>query len=182
MSLTGTYSAGFQARLERLLDMEDIREVLRRYTRGLDRHDEDVIASAFWPDAEINYLNDFSGPTREFVMWGNQRHEDRYVVHQHHITNVNIDLDGDVAHVSSYLICILRGKDDRENLGSGRYIDQFQKRDGEWRIAIREFLPEMRFSVPVPPMRELPRPPGNSRWDREDLSYQRPLKRRDDRR
>lgn len=167
-----------QARLERLLDMEDIREVLRRYTRGLDRHDDEVIASAFWPDAEINYLNDFSGPTSEFVDWGNRRHEDRYVVHQHHITNVNIELDGDVAHVVSYVIYILRQKADLQNLGSGRYIDQFQRRDGEWRIAIREFLPEMGITVPVDPRRELPTPPGNGRWDKEDISY-RPLQRRD---
>ncbi|MCW2351675.1 MULTISPECIES: nuclear transport factor 2 family protein [Sphingobium] len=172
-------SPDLQTRLERLLDMEDIREVLRRYTRGLDRHDDAVIASAFWPDAEINYLDDFSGPTDAFVDWGNQRHEERYVCHQHHITNVNIDLDGDRAHVSSYVIYMLRQKQDLQNIGSGRYIDQFERRNGEWRIALREFLPEMGVTVPTGPRRELASPPGNGRWDRDDISYRRPLMRRD---
>ena len=167
-----------QARLERLLDMEDIREVLRRYTRGLDRHDDAVIASAFWPDAQINYLDDFSGPTDAFVTWGNERHEERYVVHQHHITNVNIDLDGDLAHVSSYVIYMLRQKADMQNIGSGRYIDQFERRNGEWRIALREFLPEMGVTVPVGPRRTLSTPPGNGRWGKDDIAYQRPLQRR----
>jgi hypothetical protein len=168
-----------ESRLQELLDKEDIREVLRRYTRGLDRHDGDVIASAFWPDAEVNYLNDFSGPTDAFVEWGNRHHEQTYVVHQHHITNVNIDLADDVAHVSSYVIYMLRTKDDQMNVGSGRYIDRFERRGDEWRISVREFLPEMRFVAPAGARRELPNPPGNSRWDRQDLSYRRPLERRD---
>jgi ketosteroid isomerase-like protein len=166
------------ARIDRLLEMEDIREVLRRYTRGLDRHDEDIIASAFWPDAEINYLDVFNGPTADFVAWGNAWHEDKYIEHQHHITNVNIELDGDQAHVVSYVIFILRQKDNLQAFGSGRYFDQFEKRDGEWRIAVREFLPEMRIAVPVAPRKELPNPPGNGRWDKGDLYYQRPLLRR----
>ncbi|CAN5563016.1 hypothetical protein BH09PSE4_BH09PSE4_18880 [soil metagenome] len=167
-----------EARLERLLNMEDIREVLRRYTRGLDRHDEELMASAFWPDAEINYLDNYNGPTEGFIAWGNGWHEDRYVCHQHHITNVNIDLQGDEAHVVSYVIYILRMKGDLQSIGSGRYIDQFQRRDGEWRISVREFLPEMRIEVPVPPRRDLPNPPGLGRWDTQDISYQSPLLRR----
>jgi hypothetical protein len=169
------------ARIDHLLTTEDIREVLRRYTRGLDRHDDALMASAFWPDAEINYLDNFNGPTDAFVEWGNKWHEDRYLEHQHHITNVNIDLDGDQAHVVSYVIFILRQKDNLQAFGSGRYIDQFERRAGEWRIAVREFLPEMRIAVPVNPRRELPSPPGNGRWDKGDISYQKPLLRRADR-
>ena len=171
-----------EARIDRLLEMEDIREVLRRYTRGLDRHDEEVMASAFWPDADINYLDNFNGPTDAFVAWGNQWHEERYVEHQHHITNVNIELDGDQAHVVSYVIFILRQKDNNQAFGSGRYIDQFEKRAGEWRIAVREFLPEMRISVPVASRRVLPVPPGNGRWDKQDISYLNPLPPREERR
>jgi len=176
--MAGNTITDLDGRLQRLLDMEDIREVMRRYTRGLDRHDEEVMASAFWADAEINYLNDFSGNTAEFVAWGNRWHDDRYVVHQHHITNVNITLDGDSAHVVSYVIYMLRQIDDQQSIGSGRYIDQFERRDGEWRISVREFLPEMRIVAPVGPRRELPNPPGNGRWDKSDISYRQPLERR----
>ena len=132
--------------------------------------------------ADINYLDNFNGPTDAFVTWGNQWHEDRYIEHQHHITNVNIDLDDEEAHVVSYVIFILRQKDNNQAFGSGRYVDQFEKRGGEWRIAVREFLPEMRISVPVAPRRELPVPPGNGRWDKQDISYEKPLRPRRERR
>lgn len=167
-----------EKRLAHLLDLEDIRAVLRRYTRGLDRHDIAMIESAFWPDAQVNYLDTFSGDRDAFVAWGNAHHEAGYVVHQHHITNVNADIDGDEAHVESYVLYFLRTKEDRQNVGSGRYIDRFERRDGEWRIALREFLPEMYLSASVGPRRPLPDPPGLSRWDRDDISYRRPLPRR----
>jgi hypothetical protein len=166
------------ARMQKLLELEDIRGCLRRYTRGLDRHDSEMIASAFWGDCQVNYLDVFSGGRDEFVAWGNAHHEASYVTHQHHITNVNADVDGDVAHVESYVLYFLRGKDDRQNVGSGRYIDRMERRDGEWRIMLREFLPEMHFSVPVGARRVLNDPPGQGRWSRDDISYRRPLPRR----
>jgi len=162
-------------RLRHLLDLEDIRACLRRYTRGLDRHDVEMISSAFWPDAQVNYLDAFSGARDAFVAWGNAHHEAGYVVHQHHITNVNADIDGETAHVESYVLYFLRTKDDQQNVGSGRYIDKFERRDGDWRIVLREFLPEMYLSLPVGPRRTVSDPPGRGRWDRDDISYRRPL-------
>lgn len=38
-------------KLQRLLDKDEIREVILRYTRGVDRHDDATIASAYHPDA-----------------------------------------------------------------------------------------------------------------------------------
>jgi len=64
-----------------------------------------------------------------------------------------------------------------ERLGSGRYLDVLERRGGEWRIVLREFLAEMgNRGVPS----ALVENPWTARgtWDRGDLSYVRPLPRR----
>ncbi|MBC2777023.1 nuclear transport factor 2 family protein [Parasphingopyxis marina] len=159
-------------------DRLGIHECLWRYCRGLDRHDEELESSAFWPDAQVNYGHAFSGSLADFIAWGNQGHDSFFDMHQHHLTNVTVDIDGDRAHVESYLINLMRRKDEKLDIGGARYIDLFEKRDGEWRILIREYLPDVRTEGPAT-VTGLGLPPsGPGRWDREDLSYARPLQRR----
>jgi len=99
-------------------------------------------------------------------------------MHQHHLTNVTIDFDGDQAHVESYLINMMRRKDGQLDIGGARYIDLFEQREGAWRILIREYLPDVRTTGPAT-MTGLGLPPsGPGRWDKDDLSYARPLKQR----
>jgi hypothetical protein len=165
-------------RVQYLLDRLDIYDCLVRYVRGLDRHDAELIASAFWPDAQVNYGTSFSGLRDEFVDWANEL-ESRNAYHQHHMTSQTVDIDGDVAHVESSVLYIVRTHDKLERLGSGRYIDVLERRNGEWRIALREFLAE--FGNTGTPSLLVERPwTGTGRWDREDLSYTRPLPRRPD--
>jgi hypothetical protein len=173
------------ARLERLEarqsyvdDRLGIHECLWRYCRGLDRHDETLEASAFWPDSQINYGHAFSGSLVDFIAWGNMGHGRFFDMHQHHLTNVTIEFDGDRAHVESYLINLMRRKDGLLDIGGARYIDLFERRNGEWRVLIREYLPDVRTQGPAT-MTGLGLPPsGPGRWDRDDLSYARPLQRR----
>jgi hypothetical protein len=102
-----------------LLDRLDIYDCLVRYTRGLDRHDSDLIASAFWPDAQVNYGTLFSGLRDEFVAWANEL-ESQNEYHAHHIGTQTVDLDGDIAHVETYVLYIVRTREKVERLGSGR--------------------------------------------------------------
>jgi len=177
--------AALRERLERLEsrqryvdDRLGIHECLWRYCRGLDRHDEALEASAFWPDAQVNYGRAFSGSLADFIAWGNQGHGSFFDMHQHHLTNVTIDFDGDRAHVESYLINMMRRKDGQLDIGGARYIDLFEQREGAWRILIREYLPDVRTTGPAT-MTGLGLPPsGPGRWDKDDLSYARPLKQR----
>jgi 3-phenylpropionate/cinnamic acid dioxygenase small subunit len=58
----------------------------------------------------------------------------------HNISNVLIELDGDVARCESYSIVIVRIRKDGGDvdwLHAGRYVDRFERRNGEWRIAYR---------------------------------------------
>jgi ketosteroid isomerase-like protein len=162
--------------IQYLVDRLQIHDCLARYARGLDRHDAELIASAFWPDAQVNYGSRFSGLRDAFVVWANEL-ESQNEYHQHHLTTQSVDMDGDTAHVETYVLYIVRTHEKAERLGAGRYIDVLERRAGEWRISLREFLAEM-GNAGVPSL--LVDNPWTQRgtWDREDLSYVRPLPRR----
>lgn len=174
--------AALRAEVQRLSELQAIRDVLRRYVRGLDRHDVELEKSAFWPDAQVSY-GYFSGPRDAFVEWGNEGHEKMTARHEHHITNQTVDIDGDIAHVESYVIFFLREKSEEHTLiGGARYIDKMERRDSEWRISVREFLPDIMIranSIFAGAFANAQCPPsGEGTWDENDLSYRRPLERR----
>jgi hypothetical protein len=51
-----------------------------QYTRGLDRHDEEMISTVFWPDARVSYGELVS--MDEMAAWANAGHADS-AAHQH---------------------------------------------------------------------------------------------------
>jgi hypothetical protein len=124
---------------QELPDREAIRECLFRYSRGVDRLDEAMIRSAYWPDAIDNHLN-FVGTVDQFVAMAFplMRHMDQAI---HMIGNILIDMHGDKADVESYFWGIQRitgaGGGKQDVIAAGRYLDRFTRRDDEWRIAQR---------------------------------------------
>lgn len=128
--------------LSELADREAIRECLYRYSRGVDRLDADMVRSAYWPDIVDNHTG-FSGNAEGFIAWafpimGTMDQT------QHFIANVLMSIRGDQADVESYFYGFHRinrpdgGKSDV--IGAGRYLDRFEKRGDEWRIARREVV------------------------------------------
>ena len=57
----------------------------------------------------------------------------------HMLGNILISLEGEKAAVESYLwsVAVVAGGGTREVLVCGRYLDRFERRNGEWRIAER---------------------------------------------
>ncbi len=167
--------AELKTEVQYLRDRQAIADVLARYARGTDRHDAELIRSAFWPDAKVSYGRPVN--LDEFVQWGIEAHAKNYEQNAHHITAQNVEIDGNVAHVESYVVYfLLAGKKSDQNLiASGRYIEKYEKRNGEWRIAIREFVRDVYYKAT--PLRDLcPEPQGcMGKRDRTDLSYMRPL-------
>ena len=124
---------------ESLLDREAIREAMARYCRGIDRLDVNLIKSAYHADAFDDH-GPFKGARDDFVEWivPFLRHE--YVSTSHHLTTQSIEVQGDVAHVETYAIVVQEkhaGGDIRQLIAHSRYVDRFEKRDGDWRIAHR---------------------------------------------
>jgi ketosteroid isomerase-like protein len=124
---------------ESLLDREAIREAMARYCRGIDRLDADLTKSAYHPDAFDDH-GPFKGTRDDFVEWIIPFLRREYVSSSHHLTTQSIDVQGDVAHVETYAIVVEEkqaGDDVRQLIANSRYIDRFEKRDGDWRIAHR---------------------------------------------
>lgn len=157
--------------LQRLLDLQAIRDCLNRYARGLDRHDEELLASAFHEDA-VDHHGRFLGSIDDFVPWANALHASEWVAHTHFVANATIELDGDVAHSETYVLWALRRRDGQKvDLGGGRYVDRLERRDGEWRIAARELVVDWLCQADARAIGDHP----TGRWDRSDPSYRRPF-------
>lgn len=152
-------------------DREAIVDCLHRLSRGQDRLDDELILSAYHPDA-MDYHGKFQGSPQEFVEWLRESHATR-TTNQLFLSNFTIDLDGDTAHVETYfMVPIRRDGSPNVNYTCGRYIDRFDRRGGEWRIAVRVVVTEsvgQATAVPIDPGSD------TGRRDRSDISYVRPL-------
>ena len=128
--------------IQALLDRQAIQDVLTRYRRGADRADVALIADAYHPDATEDHGGTFSGAASAYV-------EQLAAILPHaglmsHLTtNVTIELEGDAAHVESYILTFARLKKAGEKFDTltlARAIDRFEKRDGRWKIAARRLV------------------------------------------
>ena len=129
-------------KLARLADRVEIEEVLNRYCRGVDRCDEATLAAVYHDDA-IDDHGTFTGPAREFATWATKGAARSWHSSHHTVHNVLVDWAGpDTAQVESYVLGINRraGEDGQIELFAGRYVDRFERRGGEWRIAHRRAL------------------------------------------
>ncbi|OJX67039.1 MAG: hypothetical protein BGO95_09905 [Micrococcales bacterium 73-13] len=166
-----------EAALQRLLDRESIRDALIRYSRGLDRHDTEIVVSAFHPDA-VDTHGRFQGDPEELAEWGNREHAKRWLAHNHYLGNTSFDFDGDVCHTETYVLVVQRREDETgDDVLGGRYVDRFERRSGQWRIARRVLILDWTGEMPVtrPRSHRLLDVYDTGRWDRDDLSYRRPL-------
>jgi hypothetical protein len=157
--------------LQELLDRASILECLRRYTRGADRVDAELVRSAYHDDAR-----DFRGPeggqTVDQMVATWYEAQPLRLRTQHYATNTTVDLDGDVAHAETYWLAVAQHIGNTNGwLIGGRYLDRLERRNGEWRIAKRILTREwMADAGPTDLIG-----PEWSRRDRTDLSYTRPL-------
>jgi 3-phenylpropionate/cinnamic acid dioxygenase small subunit len=176
--MTEATDAHTQARVAALLDRQDILDALTRFARGMDRFDRDAFLSAFHPDAEVA-AGPYVGPPDALYDWARDLHDHGQSATQHVLLNHSCDLAGDVAHTETYYLFIGRNRDESNWMAGGRYIDRFERRNGEWRIAVRSTVVEysgLLTSLPVP-FTDIPDIALNGAVSRDtgDISYRRPL-------
>jgi hypothetical protein len=120
----------------------DIHEALMRACRGVDRLDRELILSAYHPGARDNH-GSFDGPIEAFVDWVFSNHAGKVDSCVHHLGNIMIQVHGKTAHCESYVLAFHRRTLDGvlvDLMSHGRYIDRFEERNGEWKIADRFVL------------------------------------------
>lgn len=127
-------------RMRDLLDRDAIHQCVHRYARGVDRFDRELILSAFHSDC-LDEHGKFVGLPEEFADWALAQHGAAHQSHQHCLLNHACEVDGDTAHAETYFLFVSMNRAGKPlTLGGGRYIDRFERRDGEWRIAARVTL------------------------------------------
>jgi ketosteroid isomerase-like protein len=160
--------------LTELRDHHEIVACLHRYSRSIDRCDVELVESCFHADA-VQDTGFYVGSPRGWAEMVNEFHLGEALCQQHHVTNHVVDLDGDVAHVESYYLATVREKQGTTKFAGGRWIDRFERRDGQWRIAVRVSTTETIVDVETADMTTADRRFVPWTRDRHDLSYERPL-------
>lgn len=142
--------------LARLAAQFEIRDVLSRYVRGVDRCDWDLVRSCYAPEA-LDDHGAYAGGVEGLLAWMVERHS-RLQASMHLITNVYVEfVDDDRALCESYVVTIQRPTaewagaalamyemdgldipDDHllESEVRCRFVDRFA-RQGSWRIEHR---------------------------------------------
>lgn len=135
-------SVEITAELQAFLERDKIREAIIRLARGEDRRDAALITASYWPDSLTDY-GVFKGTFAEYLAWVVPG-ADAITNTQHVLGQTFIDVAGDVAHAETQVVSYHRvdygGGDEHDTCIGGRYLDRFEKRDGEWRIANRMML------------------------------------------
>mmetsp|Transcript_8912 Transcript_8912/g.36814 ORF Transcript_8912/g.36814 Transcript_8912/m.36814 type:complete len:187 (+) Transcript_8912:36-596(+) len=181
--------------LETVLAEREIQRCLVRYCRGVDRLDEQLVASCYHKDSYDEH-GSFKGTGEEFAKVAVQGLKKRAVATQHSISNVSIELAGDVAQCESYVLVrhyvVKDGKPLLETAGA-RFVDRMERRTvrdewaesgdeevgreereerKEWRIAKRIAVvdwgktEQVAMDFPMPAFRQGMRSP-------DDVSYSR---------
>ena len=166
--------AALEQKMRDLLDREAILQVLHRMARGLDRVDNDLVLSCYWPEAIDDHTHYVGGP-EGFAQYA-EKMTRAFVACQHGLMTHNCELAGEEAHCETYYTFTAHAAQPPHFMATGRYVDHFQKRDGEWRILYRRCTVEMSMDgsaawVNGPMCKGFLR----SVWSKEDKSYQRPI-------
>jgi hypothetical protein len=159
-----------------LKDRQDILDCIQRESRARDRQDVAQINACWWEDGV-----DEHGPVitniPDYAARANLGHSMNFHMTSHNITNHICEIDGDTAYCESYVVGGLFWLDGKTTtIAMGRYLDQLEKRDGEWRMLVRKCTIEMTantdaswvYSKNIKGFLK-------ARWDGEDPSYERPF-------
>ena len=131
-----------EQQLQELLDRKACEDVLMRYGRTLDWLDEAGQESCFWPDAKVDY-GFFQGSGEDWtptVMPVEAASPRRW----HVSTGVMVQVNGDTAKGESYGLTVASSENEEgelvDTMFGGRYLDELEKRDGQWRISTRSYI------------------------------------------
>lgn len=130
------------AKVDELLSRIAIEDVLHRYCHAVDRCDADLLRTVYWPDGEDDH-SFWSGNAMDFVDFCmpilNSRGQTL-----HAVSNVMMRIEGSEARVQCYFSALERviGQSGKPNDVTflGRYLDLFQRRDGDWKIFKRKVV------------------------------------------
>jgi 3-phenylpropionate/cinnamic acid dioxygenase small subunit len=125
--------------IQELLDIHAIQQLMVRYAERIDANDPEGAAACFAEHGIGKYWGTYRG---------RQEISDRlaeilvlFSATSHHLSNININLDGDQATAMSYVYAFHRMADTDEPLHYwGRWVDRLKRTDEGWLFEEREVV------------------------------------------
>ena len=118
-----------------------IHDALRSYCRGIDRLDAQLVMAAFHAGAQLIDYGAESMTIEAFAEYAVASLGRRFVATQHRLSNVTIQFSSTSnAKVEAYVLAFhvqANGDETLLHTFNGRYIDQFEEREGTWKIVRR---------------------------------------------
>ncbi len=153
---------------QEISDRLEIMAQIYTYCRAVDRIDVELGYSVFHPDSRAIFPN-FENSGHNWIDTVCKLHRGLlYTSHQ--VTNVIINVNGDRAGSEAYVTArnrLQEGDKVVERLHVGRYVDEWSRRDGLWKIDKRECVIDFNSSSEVTQMYDAHR----ARRDKTDPSY-----------
>ena len=129
------------ALLQQLAARLSITNLLTRYSRGIDRCDLETLKSVFWEDATADYgsapENAWSWAAATLAALSKMNRT------MHTIGNMLVECEESVGTGETYCTAYHEFNTSdgvQEMIVGGRYLDRFECRNGEWRIARRLYI------------------------------------------
>ncbi|KAI1044823.1 hypothetical protein LB505_005216 [Fusarium chuoi] len=125
--------------LQSIVDKDEIRSVIYKFVRGADRKIRHLVQSVYHPDAIDNH-GSFNGPAKDFYDTMTASDSTRAVHPQIGQSLIELGPDGTTASAETYCTATTVNEADGQEIWITflvRYIDQFEKRDGSWKISHR---------------------------------------------
>jgi SnoaL-like domain len=159
--------------LVRIRAERDIRDVLARYCRGIDRVDMELVRACYHPDARDEH-GSFDGTVEDYIAWVS-RLLAKYDGTTHLLGQSCFDwIDAHSVLVETYGQSHHWSASDEPslNLTTGfRFVDRFEERGGEWRIAHRVAFADWSRRNPPESRWDIPDNQRRARRDRSDPAY-----------
>ena len=138
--------------LQKILDKQAITELIHRYAHAVDRGDAEMLRSILHPDAVCDLgavkftAQEYYEAVKRILV-----EPQRYWAVQHRVSNILIDLRGDMA-LSECVAASWHGREENgqryHDFNSLRYLDRFERRSGEWRFVHRKAIYEWNLEIP----------------------------------
>ena len=154
-----SHVASLEERVDRLESEKQIREVIIKYGQYLDDRDYADYANLFAKDGNwTGGVGSFTGPAAIQKMLEDNMgtpapgyiNKDNF----HLDTTITVDVHGDTATAQSRYLFFIRTPDNHpQPMLAGRYIDQFVRENGQWKIKTRrtsDVIPYRDGNAPPP--------------------------------
>jgi len=134
-----------------IADWFDINNVFIRYATSLDRGDVDAVVDCFSEDASLAspVLGEFAGHAgiRDFAARTARLKSEEGVQFRHVLSNLVVDVDGDRARATCYLLDFRTRDGNTELLSPGEYECHLRKVGGRWLFERRVVVMDRAFGV-----------------------------------